>query len=288
MPLSKPLATTLTLGLLCGFVAGAARAELELPRVSPKATVMQTVGLTDFTVVYCRPGVKNRAVWGDLVPYDKPWRTGANEATTFMCSDSITFGGKRVAPGTYALLTIPGKTEWTVALNREKDLWGAYSYKPESDVLRVKVKPTAAPHEEWMSFTFENLTPRSADLVLRWEKLSVAVPIAVDVDKEGLANSRKAIDDMARDKWRVPYQAAGFSLANETGMEEGEKWLQQSLAVEENYFNLNLLARWRMKQGRKTEAIAAAEKALAAAKASKDTEDVAPTEKLLAEWTAAK
>jgi hypothetical protein len=270
------------------FGAGLGHADLKIPRVSPKATVQQTVGLTDLSVTFCRPGVKGRTVWGDLVPYGQPWRTGANEATLFTTSDDIQFGGRKVAAGTYALLTIPGEKEWQVVLNSDKDLWGAYEYRKEKDVVRIPVKPSPAEHEEWMSFSFENLTPKSADLVLRWEKLAVPVTIQVDANTKVLADARQAMAKLQKDDWRTPYQAASFTFNNEVAMGEGEKWLKRSLGIQENYFNLTLLARWRMRQGKKTEAIAAANKALSAAKASDDKEDTVPTERLLSEWTASK
>ena len=266
------------------LVAGPASAQLKLPRVSPSASTTQTLGYADLSVTYSRPGVKNRVIWGDLVPYDKPWRTGANEATVFTTTEEIQFGGQKLAAGTYSLLTIPTAGEWTVALNSEKDLWGAYEYKPDKDVVRVKVKPTPAEHQEWMLFTFEDLTPSTANLVLRWEKLRVAVPVAFDVNTRALADCRKALGP----DWRTPYQAANFCLTNDVALEEGRKWLDRSLAVEQNYFNLGVLARWHAKNGKKADAIATAKKAIEAAKQSKDPVDTVPTERLIAEWTAAK
>lgn len=270
---------------IAALLAAPAGAQLKLPRPSPAASVTQTIGLTEITVAYSRPGVKNRTIWGDLVPYDKPWRTGANEATTFTTSDEITFGGQKLAAGTYALATIPGKDEWIVALNTDKDMWGT-QYDEKKDVLRVKAKPaTAAEHQEWMSFTFENLANGSGDLVLRWEKLKLAVPITVDVNAKAMANARAAVAAAKADDWRVPYQAASYTFNSEQGMAEGEKWLQQSLKAQENYFNLNLLARWQARAGKKSEAVATAKKAIEAAKKSADRIDTAPTEKLIAEWS---
>jgi hypothetical protein len=281
LALPAALVLTATLGV-------PAQAQLKLPRVSPKATVTQTIGLTDVTVTYSRPGVKNRTIWGELVPYDQPWRTGANEATTFTTTDEIQFGGQKLAAGTYSLLTIPGKQGWKVVLNSEKDLWGSNEYKPEKDVVKLDVKPAAAEHQEWMAFSFEDLENDGGNLVLRWEKLRVAVPISVDVNSKALANARTAIAEAKPDDWRTRYQAASFTLNSEVGMDEGRKWLDQSIAIEKNYLNLSLLARWQMKEGKKKEAITTAEKAVAAGKASKDKVDTAPTEKLISEWTAAK
>ncbi|HZS12158.1 MAG TPA: DUF2911 domain-containing protein, partial [Nitrospirales bacterium] len=88
--------------------------QIQMPRVSPKSSLMQTVGLTDVTITYSRPGVKGRQIWGALVPWDKVWRTGANEATTFTVSDDVTINGQRLPKGTYSLHTIPGKDQWTI------------------------------------------------------------------------------------------------------------------------------------------------------------------------------
>ena len=263
-----------------------AHAQLKLPRVSPAATVTQTLGLTDLTVAYSRPGVKGRVIWGGLVPYDAPWRTGANEATRLTVTDPVQFGGKELAAGSYALLTIPGKDEWTVILNSEKDLWGAFQYDSTKDVLRVTVKPAAAEPQEWMELSFEDLTPSSANLVLRWEKLRVAVPIGVDANGKTLAGARAAIEAMKSDDWRTPYQAASFCFTNDVALEEGWKWLEKSLGVQQTYQNLGLQARWQMKQGKKADALKTADKALEAAKASKDKVDTSALEKLMAEWKA--
>ena len=279
-------AATLAVILVATLLVPPARAQLKLPRVSPAATVTQTIGIADLTVTYCRPGVKGRVIWGGLVPYDAPWRTGANEATRFTATGPIQFGGKELAAGAYSLFTIPGKDEWTVVINSEKDLWGAYEYKPEKDVLRVTVKPTAAEPQEWMEFSFEDLTPNSANLVLRWEKLRLAVPIVVDANGLTLAGARKAIAAMKSDDWRTPYQAASFCFTNDVAMDEGWKWLEKSLGVQQTWQNLGLQARWQAKQGRKADALKTAEKALEVAKASKDKVDTSALEKLMTEWKA--
>jgi hypothetical protein len=261
-------------------------ADVKVPRVSPNATVTQTLGVTDLTVTYSRPGVKGRVIWGGLVPYDKPWRTGANEATTLTTTDEVQFGGKTLPAGKYALVTIPGKDEWTVALNSESDLWGAFEYKPEKDVLRIQVTPTAADPQEWMEFTFEDLTSNSAKLVLRWEKLQLAVPITQDVNARVLAGARTSMTALDSDAWREPFQAAQFCFNNDVALDEGRAWLDRSLRARENYSNLTLLARWQMKTGHKPLAIAAARKAIAAGKASTEKVDTSGTEKLLADWSA--
>jgi hypothetical protein len=278
----QPLAVA---ALVVAVLAPAAGAQLKLPRPSPKAGATQTLGLTDMSVSYSRPGVKGRAIWGGLVPYDKPWRTGANEATTFTTTDEITFGGQKLAPGTYSIVTIPGKDSWTVALNSDTELWAKTEYDTKKDVLRVTAKPAAAAEsQEWMSLGFENLTANSAELALRWEKLRVAVPITADVQGKALANARAAMAALAADDWRTAYQAANYTFSNNVAMDEGEQWLKKSMTIQETHANLDLYARWQMKAGKKKEAIAAAEKAIAAGKKSGPSTDTSGTEKLVAEW----
>jgi hypothetical protein len=264
-------------------------AQVKLPRPSQKASVMQTVGLTDITVTYSRPGVKGRKIWGALVPYGQPWRTGANEATTFACTEDVTIEGQKLPAGTYSLLTIPGADEWTVAFNKEKDLWGAYAYKPESDVLQVKVKPqAAAATEEWMSFHFTDLSWTGATLELQWEKLALALRIGVDDVEQALTAVRDTITRAPADDWRTPYRGASFCLDAGSNLDEGAKWAEKSVAIQEGYFNVSLLARYRAEKGNLKDAVSLAEKAIQLGKAQKEPADTAPTERLLAEWNAKK
>ncbi len=287
----------LTLGLAALTLASAtpASAQLKLPRISPNATISQTLGVTDITITYSRPGVKGRAVWGTLVPNGQPWRAGANEATTLTTTSEITFGGQKLAAGTYALIAIPGETEWTIALNTDKELWGAYGYKAEKNVLTVQVKPEAAPMEEWLSYSFDGLMPNgttampnSGNLVLRWEKMRVAVPISVDVNAAVLASCRDAIAKAKADDFRTRVQAARWCMDNDQALAEARVWMEQAVASQQNSATLGLQARWHRKEGKKKEAIAAGEAAVAAGKASADKPDTSALEKLVAEWKAAK
>ena len=149
------------------------------PRPSPNATISQTIGVAEVTVSYGRPGVKGRKIWGGLVPYSKVWRTGANEPTTISFSKDVTIEGQNLSAGIYAFFTIPNENEWTIIFNKTAKQWGAFNYDAGQDALRVKVKPQAADHEEWMSFSFTDLSANSATVVLRWEKLAVPFKIQV-------------------------------------------------------------------------------------------------------------
>ena len=158
-------------------------AELKLPRISPDAKVTQTLGLTDLTLTYSRPGVKGRPVWGALVPYGQVWRTGANEATTITFSDDVTINGQALAKGSYSLHTIPGKDEWTIIFNKTAKQWGSFKYDAAQDALRVKAKPESSPMHEWLTFDIPQLSANSATVVIRWEKLAVPFTVGVPAAK---------------------------------------------------------------------------------------------------------
>lgn len=282
------LAATAALALATTALAQAPPT-LQLPRTSQKSVVTQTIGTTEMSVTYHRPGVKGRAVWGALVPWNEPWRTGANEATRFVTSTDVTVEGQPLPAGSYAVVTIPTPDRWTVIFSKQTDMWGAFGYKPEDDQLRVQVTPQPAEHQEWMSFTFDEAAPSSTTLSLRWEKVRVPVKIEVDVNGRVMADARAAIAAAKPDDWRTPYRAANW--ANDAGVspEEASQWAANALKAKENFQTLSLVARLTAKAGDTKTAIAQMTKAVALGKADKDVnaEMVAGQEKLLGEWTAA-
>lgn len=148
-------------------------------RLSPKAEVMQTVGFTDIRIVYSRPGVKGRTIWGKLVPFDAVWRAGANEATKITFSTDVTVEGKKLKKGAYSFFAIPGEKEWTLIFNKVADQWGAFEYNESEDALRVKVKTEKAVWQEWLSYTINKASNSSAVIRLEWEKIKV--PFKVEV-----------------------------------------------------------------------------------------------------------
>jgi hypothetical protein len=146
------------------------------PRVSPNASVSQTIGTTKITITYGRPGVKGRKIYGGLVPYGKVWRTGANESTDIVLPKDVTVEGKSLPAGTYSIYTIPGKKQWTIIFN-SKLSWGT-QYDKSKDVLRVQAKPetTRIPMEQLL-FYFKNVTNESAEVVVYWDKTKVSFMI---------------------------------------------------------------------------------------------------------------
>lgn len=143
--------------------------------VSPNAAVSQTIGLTEIYVTYGRPGVRERTIFGGLVPFEQVWRTGANESTVVVFSDDVFVEGEEVPAGTYSIYTIPGEDEWSVIIN-EKLSWGT-QYDEAEDFLRVTVQSEEAHYMEQMMIYFENVTPERGDLVIHWDKTRVLVTI---------------------------------------------------------------------------------------------------------------
>lgn len=168
----------LALGVLLAFPATAQERANEEARVSPNAMIGQTIGMTEVTVTYGRPSVRDRDIFGDLVPYDAVWRTGANEATAVTFSDDVMVEGQPLAAGTYSLFTIPGEDEWTVIFNSVAEQWGAYDYDEGNDVLRVTVEPEEADYSELMTFSFDEVGESEGELVLRWDETAVPITIA--------------------------------------------------------------------------------------------------------------
>ncbi len=161
------------------------------PRLSLKAGVYQRIGVdTDINISYSRPGVKGRKIWGGLVPYglapgtkeskDKPfpWRGGANECTTIDFSKDVTIDGHKLPAGKYSMDFIPEPNEWTVIFNKDTTIWGSFLYNEKDDALRIKVKPVAAPFQEWLSYGFDDLNGYSCTAYLWWEKLKVPFKIS--------------------------------------------------------------------------------------------------------------
>src|SRR6478736_10444494 len=133
----------LLIAAIAAILFSSTEAQLKTPAPSPPQTIKQDFGLATIELSYSRPGVKGRKIFGDLVPYGKVWRTGANNATTINFGEDVTIGGKKVAAGKYGLLTIPGETEWTFIITKQLDVTNPSAYKQDQDVVRVTSKPEA-------------------------------------------------------------------------------------------------------------------------------------------------
>lgn len=307
-----PRAAAAALMLAACAASRPAEAQLRTPRPSQKASVMQTVGVTDLTITYSRPGVKGRTIWGDppagapagtatlddarsraadavIVPYGRVWRTGANEATTFTVTDDVLVNGQPLKAGTYSLHTIPGRDEWTIIFNGDPGQWGSFQYDEKKDVLRVKARPQTAPDvQEWLAFQIDPVGETSARVNIRWEKLTVPFTVEVkDVPALTLSKARQAVASAKPDDWQTPLQAANYLLNNKGDLAQALAWAEQSIKTRENFNNLNLRARILAAQGKNAEAVAAGEKALQVGRAANaNAQALAAFEKTLGEWKA--
>jgi tetratricopeptide (TPR) repeat protein len=223
--------------------------QLMLPKVSPRASVSQAVGLTDITITYDRPAVNAREVWGKLVPYDAVWRAGANENSVISFSSPVKVGGQPVPAGRYGLHMIPSKGEWTVILSRQANAWGTFTYDSAEDVVRVKAQPAPAEFRERLEYTLADPGPDSVVAVLRWEKLAVPIPIAVDSRQVVVDSLRTQLRGLAQFFWQPWSQAAAWCLANEVNLDEALAWANKSLAMNENFATLRIKAALLDKRG---------------------------------------
>lgn len=260
--------------------------QLTLPRISQKQSVTQTVGLTDITITYSRPGVKGRPIWGAIVPYDKVWRTGANEATTIAFTDDVTINGQPLPKGTYSLHTIPGKDEWTIVFNGTANQWGSFSYDPAKDALRVKAKPEKAPFTEWLTFDIPELTTDNAKVVLRWENVAVPFTVNTNTTRKVTENARTAVAAAKADDWQTPLRAASYAMEN-GDMADAKAWLDQSMKAKETIRGTWLKAQMQAKSGDRAGAIKTGEAAVAMA-TPQDKDFVGEIQKTINVWKSSK
>jgi hypothetical protein len=228
-------------GLFTGVLIFTGLVAQELPQPSPLSTVEQRVGLTDITVEYSRPSAKGRTIFGDLVPFDEMYRTGANASTKISFSTDVVFGGRAVPAGKYALYTIPGKTEWTIILHKNTSHWGVGDYTEEEDLLRIKVKPTVVPMTETFSVEFNNFKEEMADLIIKWEKTGVKITVncnSVEQSKTNIINKLNEIENA----YSVYNTAARYYLETQLDAKQALEWAKKSTSIEEKFWNVYTLS----------------------------------------------
>jgi hypothetical protein len=242
---------------------------INAPAASPAASLKQKVGFTDIEVEYARPSMKGRKIFGGLLPYGEVWRTGANSATKVTFSTAVKIGGTELPAGSYALYSIPEAREWTVIFNRVTGEWGAYSYKPENDALRVKAKPVAlAQPVETFTINIGDIRTESASLNLEWEKTRVPVKIEVDAIKQVVAE----IDSLIASGQTLPPQAyftaAMFYFDHGLDLQKAKAWAMEATKGEKPpFYMLHGKAKILAKLGDKPAAAEAARQSIAAAAA---------------------
>jgi len=195
------------------------------PPASSTQFVIQDLGISQVSVIYQRPNMKGRTIFGGLVPFDQIWRTGANNATNITFQDEVKIQGETLAAGTYALFTLPGKTEWTIIFNTNAKQWGAYTYNKEDDVLRIKVKPEALQNNvESFTINFDEVSDQSMVTSLTWEKTKVSFLIEVDQKAKILA----AIDEAMKGDNEPFFQAAQYYYTHDLDINKAALWVNQA------------------------------------------------------------
>jgi hypothetical protein len=279
---------------------------------SPKASVTQTIGVTDITITYSRPAMKGRTIFADapatmaaratgeatldnqnerkpdepIVPYNHIWRAGANDATTFQVTDDVLINGQPLKAGTYSLHALPGKDEWTVIFNNDAGQWGSFTYDSKKDALRVKTKPRpVGENQEALLYTFDPVSDNSATVNICWAK--VRVPFTVEVKDVKALWRAKADAVIAANPTNevLPLQAAQ-TYANDKNWDEALKLVDQSIKVKETFRNLSAKSNILWAAGRKEEALKVGDTALAKGKA--DNANTSAFEKRLADMKAGK
>ena len=252
---------------------------LTTPQPSTTQNIKQNFGLSSIELSYSRPNAKGRTVIGDLVPFGKVWRTGANQATTLNFGDDVTIGGKKIAAGKYGLLSIPDKENWVLIITKQLDVTSAAAYKEESDVVRVNVKPVILKDKiETFTIQFANVKANSCDVNLQWENTSITLPVSTEVDSKVMSQINGI---MTKDN--LPYfSAAMYYMDNGKDLNQALSWFNK--ATDQNpdafymfYQKANCLA----KLGKKQDAIATATKSRELSIAAKNADYVKLNEDLL-------
>ena len=228
---------------------------LSLPQASPKETRSITIGYTNIAFEYNSVGIKGRDIWGSLVPYDKVWRTGANENTLVTISDDVLINGKELKAGTYGLHTIPGKDEWVIIFSNFSEAWGSFFYDESEDALRVTVTPEEMDSKyEWMKFSFSDYTATSVEISLKWAHLKI--PFKVEIPMETtFAHIENQFRTLPAFSWQGWLQGANYTLNNEYKMDKGLEWAKQALSRERNLQTIGLLGKLQIINGEEEEGL---------------------------------
>ncbi len=273
----KAFSATMITALL--FMTSTVTAQLDfLPRGSQMAKVSQRIGTTDVTIIYSRPSVNNREIWGALVPYgmnnlgfgtatESPWRAGANENTVFKTTHDLAIGGKTLPAGKYGLHMIVNEDNTaTVIFSKNHEAWGSYFYDPAEDALRVDVTTNEVPHTELLTYSFDEVGANSAVASLKWEKKQIPFTIETDVTANVMAEIRQQLQTSPGFNRQTWEQAAGYALNNRGNLDEALGWVNAAIEgqffSQKNFNNLSLKAQILERQGKTAEAKAVMDEAM--------------------------
>ncbi len=273
--------------VLLTFVAVASlslNAQITTPDASPASKIEQKVGLTDVTVEYSRPSKKGREIFGNLVPFDVLWRTGANKNTTISFSDAVTINGSTLKAGTYAVFAKPGKENWEVFFYSNTENWGTPKTWDESLVV---AKATVAAYTlpmavESFTITIDDLTNNGASLGILWDKTMVNVPFTVPTDSKAIKSIEAVMNGPSANDY---YAAASYYYESGKDLKQAQEWIAKAVSMNDKAFWMSRKQSLiYAKQGDNKNAIAAAKRSLAAAKAANNAGYIKMNTESLAEW----
>jgi tetratricopeptide (TPR) repeat protein len=257
-------------------------AQLKVPAPSPTQSLKQSFALSEINIEYSRPSAKGRVVFGDVVPFGKIWRTGANASTKLTFGEDVKIQGTAVPAGTYALYTIPNKDNWEILLYKDLTLGGNVNdYKKENEVARFNVKPkNVSNHVETFLIEVADITPSTANIALNWEKTRVELAVTADID----AKIMKNIETSVINDNRPYFQAATYYYESNKDLNKANEWVDKAIAQNPKAFwMLMLKAKIQAKMNDKKGAVESADKVIALATEAKNDDYVKMAEKLKSE-----
>ena len=272
---------SITLALIILLGSNAIAQQLKVPAASPTQTVKQAFGISEITIEYSRPGVKGRVVFGEVVPFGKIWRTGANSTTKITFGDDVKIEGVDVKAGTYGFYTITNADSWEIMLYKDLTLGGnVANYKTENEVIRVKVKPnTLANKVETFTMGLADITSTTANIELTWENTRVAISVVTEIDSKIM----KTIESTIVQDTRPFYQAANYYYENNKDLKQALEWTEKAIVANPKaYWVVLLKAKIQLKLNDKKGAIATANQVIIMATADKDDSFIKQAEKLIA------
>ena len=268
---------------ICAVSLHSLKAQVQAPAPSPTATLKQDVGLTDIEINYSRPGVKDRDIFGALVPYGQLWRTGANATTKISFSDDVMIGGKTLKKGKYSLFTYPGEDEWTVIFSNAMSLPGNDGYDKNNDAVRLQVKPESLAHNvETFTIDVNNIRNNTATIDLSWENTLVSIPVSLNTDEKVFASIDQTMDGPSANDY---FAASSYYLGAGKDLDQAHKWAAKAVEMTDAKYPWIIYnkARIEAELGKKSEAIKTAEMAIKAAKAMNNDHYVMLNEELIKE-----
>jgi hypothetical protein len=261
-----------------------ANAQVKTPAPSPSAKIMETVGMTEIGIDYSRPSMKGRKIFGELVPFNEIWRTGANGSTKITFSSDVVIEGNELKAGTYALYTIPNEGEWTIIFHKNITYWGVGGYKMEEDAFRFNVKSAKTQNAvETFTVGVSNIGLGTANIDISWENTMVTFAVDTKVDAQVQSSIDKTLAGPSMDDY---YQAAAYNLMADKDLEQALKWINMAMEKggNEKFWMVRRKALIEAKLGKHKDAIASAKLSLELAEKAGNKDYVRMNEESIKEW----